>query len=75
MSKKRRPSEEDTDRIVVSQVDDDSAWEKPARVVRGNDLLNSGLAGLWEKRKDIGDSVAFARNLRVKAQTRKKQKQ
>lgn len=75
MSKKRRPSEEDTDHIVVSQVDDDSAWEKPMRAVRGNDLLNSGLVELWEKRKDIGDSVAFARNLRVKAQARKKQNQ
>jgi hypothetical protein len=36
----------------------------------GKDLLNSGLVGMWAKRKDIGDSVAFARNLRAQAQSR-----
>jgi hypothetical protein len=37
----------------------------------GKDLLNSGLVGMWAKRKDIGDSVTFARKLRKQAQTRR----
>jgi hypothetical protein len=107
------------DRIVISQTDDDSAWEKPRHIRRtkeeseqkmaldtlerllkqanlltpneqlllatrliervrqvnkpmtGKDLLNSGLVGMWAKRKDIGDSAAYARKLRVQAQTRR----
>ena len=37
----------------------------------GKDLLNSGLVGMWAKRKDIGDSVTYARKLRVQAQSRR----
>jgi hypothetical protein len=37
----------------------------------GRDLLKSGLVGMWADRKDIGDSVAYARKLRTQAQTRK----
>lgn len=37
----------------------------------GKDLLNSGLVGMWAKRKDIGDSVAYARKLGTQAQTRR----
>jgi|RifCSP13_1_1023834.scaffolds.fasta_scaffold278477_2 hypothetical protein len=36
----------------------------------GKDLLKSRLVGMWAKRKDIGDSVAFARKLRAQAQSR-----
>ena len=36
----------------------------------GKELLNSGLVGIWAKRKDIGDSVTFARKLRAQAQSR-----
>ena len=38
--------------------------------MKANDLLKSGLVGIWSKRQDIGDSVAFARKLRSQAQTR-----
>ncbi|MGA2059028.1 MAG: hypothetical protein ABSG67_01000 [Thermoguttaceae bacterium] len=31
---KKRPTEKDIDRLVVSQVDDDSAWEKSVHVRR-----------------------------------------
>jgi len=34
MSRKTKLTEEEIDRIVVSQVNDDSAWEKPALVRR-----------------------------------------
>lgn len=37
----------------------------------GKDLLNSGIVGMWSKRKDIGDSLAFARKLRTQAQSRR----
>ncbi len=38
----------------------------------GKDLLNSGLVGMWAKREDIGDSLEYARQLRVQAQTRRR---
>lgn len=38
----------------------------------GKDLLKSGLVGMWAKRKDLGDSVPFARKLRSQAQTRRR---
>ena len=34
------------------------------------ELLNSDVVGLWEDREDIGDSIAFARQLRQQAETR-----
>ncbi len=36
----------------------------------GADLLNSGLVGMWAGRKDLGDSLEFARQLRQKAENR-----
>jgi hypothetical protein len=38
----------------------------------GKDLLKSGLVGMWADRKDIGDSVTYARKLRAQAQSRKR---
>lgn len=38
----------------------------------GKDLLNSGMVGIWAKRKDIGDSLEYARKLRSQAQTRRR---
>ncbi len=35
------------------------------------ELLNSGLVGIWKDRKDIEDNVNFARELREKAWTNK----
>ncbi|HLO14927.1 MAG TPA: hypothetical protein VK206_08860 [Anaerolineales bacterium] len=40
------------------------------RPLTGKDLLNSRLVGMWAKRKDIGDSITFARKLRDQAQSR-----
>ena len=40
------------------------------RVMTAASLLESGLVGLWEDRADIGDSVAFARQLRRRAERR-----
>lgn len=34
-------------------------------------LLRSGLIGLWKDRKDLGDSAAYARQLREQAQSRR----
>jgi hypothetical protein len=42
----------------------------PQRVMTAASLLESGLVGLWEDRTDIGDSVAFARQLRRRAERR-----
>lgn len=36
----------------------------------GADLLESGLVGVWANRKDIGDSLEFARQLRQNAEKR-----
>lgn len=42
------------------------------KFMTGKDLLESGLAGLWKDRKDIGDSLEYARKLRREAETRKR---
>ena len=43
----------------------------PAKpVMTARDLLNSGLVGIWKNRKDIGDSRAFAAELRKRVQRR-----
>jgi len=41
------------------------------RTMTAEDLLGSGLVGLWAERSDLGDSGEFARHLRTQAQTRK----
>lgn len=41
------------------------------KAMSGKDLLNSGIVGIWAKRKDIGDSAEYARKLRTQAQTRR----
>jgi hypothetical protein len=38
----------------------------------GKDLLNSGVVGIWANRKDIKDSMEYARELRAQAQTRRR---
>lgn len=40
------------------------------RGLTARQLLHSGLIGLWKDRKDIGDSTAYARQLREQAQRR-----
>ena len=40
------------------------------RSMTGSDLLKSGLVGMWAERKDIGDSLEFARELRKEAEKR-----
>jgi hypothetical protein len=42
--------------------------EPPIRT--GADLVQSGLAGLWADRDDLGDSREFARSLRRQSETR-----
>lgn len=42
------------------------------RPMSGNDMLNSGVVGMWAKRKDIGNSLTYARKLRAQAQTRRR---
>ena len=38
--------------------------------ITGQALLDSGLVGLWENRKDIHNSAEFARKLRARAEKR-----
>jgi hypothetical protein len=38
--------------------------------VTAAELLDSGVVGIWADRKDIGDSVEYARQLRQRAQQR-----
>lgn len=48
----------------------------PEKAKNGKELLEYwkeiGFLGMWEDRKDIGDSVEFARKLRKKASTRRR---
>jgi len=48
-----------------------NANESEARTMAVEELLNSGLVGIWKDRKDIRDTVEFARELREKAWTHK----
>lgn len=41
-----------------------------ATMLTAQQLLVSGLIGLWSDREDIGDSVEYARQLRTQAQQR-----
>ena len=45
-----------------------------ARTTTVEELLNSGLVGIWKDRTDIKDNVDFARELREKAWTHKDEK-
>jgi hypothetical protein len=47
------------------------APEKKATLTAA-DLLQSGLVGMWADRTDIGDTREFARRLRARAQTRRR---
>jgi hypothetical protein len=53
--------------IVVTP---DTAESVPRGRLTGRDFLESGLAGIWRDRDDIGDSSQFARALREAAQRR-----
>lgn len=44
------------------------------RTMTVEELLNSGLVGIWKDRTDIKDNVDFARELREKAWTHKDEK-
>jgi hypothetical protein len=48
----------------------ESSATPAAPLITARQLLESGLAGLWEDRKDITDSTAYARQLREQAQKR-----
>jgi len=47
--------------IVLVEPTEKAASEKPMTVA---DLLQSGLVGMWADRKDLGDSLEFAHELR-----------
>lgn len=51
-----------------------NANKKEAGTMTVEELLNSGLVGIWKDRKDIKDNVKFARELREKAWARKDDK-
>lgn len=44
--------------------------QQEPRGMTAEDLLNSGLVGMWKDRKDIGDSSEFARKLRARVEKR-----
>lgn len=51
-----------------------NANKKEVGTMTVEELLNSGLVGIWKDRKDIKDNVKFARELREKAWARKDDK-
>lgn len=44
--------------------------QQTTRKMTAADLLKSGMVGMWVGRKDIGDSLEFARSLRKRAEKR-----
>ena len=45
--------------------------EQITRTMTVEELLNSGLVGIWKNRKDIENNLEFARKLREKAWSHK----
>lgn len=54
---------------VILLTEPSATLQRPLLTARR--LLHSGLIGLWKDRKDIGDSAAYARQLREQAQRRR----
>lgn len=64
------PGEADKDvQVTVEPVAGGDAGALPT--MTADDVLQSGLVGMWADRTDIGDSREFARRLREQAQTRR----
>ena len=59
--------------IVLVEPEDASHNAASAEPVSASKLLSSGLVGIWSK-KDIGDSLEFARTLRSIAEKREEYK-
>lgn len=55
---------------LVLSIESAPPAERPVMTMQ--DLLDSGLVGLWKDRTDIGDSAEFARRLREEAQHRRR---
>ena len=49
----------------------DSTGSERRPYMTGQDLLDSGLIGIWKHRRDIRSSVSFARMLRRQASMRR----
>ena len=56
----------DTAEVIVLVEND----KKKVKTMTAADLLRSDLFGIWADRKDIGDSLEFARSLRRQAEQR-----
>ena len=56
------------DNVEIIVLRDESEMQKPKHL----SLLDTGIIGMWKDRTDIGDSPAFARQLRDKAQSRRR---
>jgi hypothetical protein len=46
---------------------------QPKKGLTAGDLLRSPLCGMWTDRPDIGDSLAYARQLRTEAERRSRE--
>ena len=57
--------------ILVEEPLQTKASRLPKKMT-ANDLLNSGLVGLWADRQDLADSSEFARQLRKSAENRER---
>lgn len=60
----------DTAEVIVLVENEEK--KKKGKIVTAADMLQSDLFGIWADRKDIGDSLEFARALRRQAERRGK---
>ena len=56
------------DNVEIIVLRDESEMQKP----KHRSLLDTGIIGMWKDRTDIGNSSAFARQLREQAQSRRR---
>ena len=59
----------ETVRLIVQQ---ERGGRSDIPYFTGQQILDSGIVGIWEDRDDIGDSSEYARKLRKEAWTRKR---
>lgn len=59
----------------MARVKKHNVEEQAAKTMTVEELLNSGLVGIWKNRKDIDNNLEFARELRERSWARREIKE
>jgi hypothetical protein len=56
--------------VILDDDEDDEDGLEEFRGITGEEILKSGMVGIWADRDDIGDTVEFVEKLRRRAERR-----